>query len=170
MDGCFLSKLHRQWISTICTFIEKPTYFENTFLVWMKIIIYFSQGNIRKYCAYMGLPWWLRQWRICLQQRRPRFNPWARKIPRRREWQPTPVFLPGEFHGQRSLVGCSPWGHRIERDWAKCSLSFLLKAQGTKERRKANGIPWGPMACSHLHLDLVLFGGKLKSRSCSLHF
>ena len=28
----------------------------------------------------------------------------------RREWQPTPVFLPGEFHGQRSLVGCSPWG------------------------------------------------------------
>ena len=30
--------------------------------------------------------------------------------PRRREWQPTPVFLPGEFHGQRSLVGYSPWG------------------------------------------------------------
>ena len=27
-------------------------------------------------------------------------------------WQPTPVFLPGEFHGQRSLAGCSPWGHR----------------------------------------------------------
>ena len=31
-------------------------------------------------------------------------------IPWRREWQPTPVFLPGESHGQRSLVGCSPWG------------------------------------------------------------
>ena len=30
----------------------------------------------------------------------------------RRKWQPTPVFLPGEFHGQRGLVGCSPWGHR----------------------------------------------------------
>ena len=29
----------------------------------------------------------------------------------RRKWQPTPVFLPGESHGQRSLVGCSPWGH-----------------------------------------------------------
>ena len=29
-----------------------------------------------------------------------------------REWLPTPVFLPGEFHGQRSLVGCSPWGHK----------------------------------------------------------
>ena len=37
--------------------------------------------------------------------------PWARKIPRRRKWQPTLVFLPGESHGQRSLVGYSPWGH-----------------------------------------------------------
>ena len=38
------------------------------------------------------------------------FNPWVKKIPRRREWQSTPVFLPGEFHGQRSLAGYSPWG------------------------------------------------------------
>ena len=36
--------------------------------------------------------------------------PWVGKIPRRREWQPTPVFLPGESHGQRSLAGYSPWG------------------------------------------------------------
>jgi len=36
------------------------------------------------------------------------FNPWLEKIPWRREWLPTPVFLPGEFRGQRSLVGCSP--------------------------------------------------------------
>ena len=41
---------------------------------------------------------------------RHRFNPWVGKIPWRRAWQPTPVFLPGEFHGQRSLVGYSPWG------------------------------------------------------------
>ena len=34
-----------------------------------------------------------------------------RKIPWRRKWQPTPVFLPREFHGQRNLVGYSPWGH-----------------------------------------------------------
>ena len=37
---------------------------------------------------------------------------WVEKIPWRRKWQPTPVFLPGEFHGQRRLVGHSPWGHR----------------------------------------------------------
>ena len=39
-----------------------------------------------------------------------RFNPWVREIPWKRKWQPTPVFLPGEFHGQRSLVGYSPRG------------------------------------------------------------
>ena len=40
---------------------------------------------------------------------RKRFDPWVRKIPWRRTWQPPPVFLPGESHGQRSLVGFSPW-------------------------------------------------------------
>ena len=40
----------------------------------------------------------------------PTFNPWVGKIPGRRKWEPTPVLLPGKSHGQRSLVGCSPWG------------------------------------------------------------
>ena len=39
------------------------------------------------------------------------FNPWVGEIPWRRKWQPTAVFLPGKFHGQRSLVGYSPQGH-----------------------------------------------------------
>ena len=43
---------------------------------------------------------------------RPGFDPRVGKIPWTREWQPTTVFLPGEFHGQRSLVGYSPWGHK----------------------------------------------------------
>ena len=38
------------------------------------------------------------------------FDPWVWKIPWSREWQPTPVFLPGKFHKQRNLVGYSPWG------------------------------------------------------------
>ena len=42
------------------------------------------------------------------KESRPRFDPWVRKIPWRREQQPTPVFLPGEFHGQRSLAGYGP--------------------------------------------------------------
>ena len=39
-------------------------------------------------------------------------DPWVGKLPWRRKWHPTPVFLPGESHGQRSLVGYSPWGHK----------------------------------------------------------
>ena len=48
------------------------------------------------------------------QCRRPGFNPWVRKIHWRRKWQLTPVSLPGEFHGQRSLVDYSPWGSQSD--------------------------------------------------------
>ena len=49
----------------------------------------------------------------CRRCRRHAFDPWVRKIPWRRKWQPTPVFLSGESHGQRSLVGNCPWGRRV---------------------------------------------------------
>ena len=53
------------------------------------------------------------------QCRRCRFDSQVRKIPWRRKWQPTPVFLPGKSHGQRSLVGFTPWGHkRVGHDLA----------------------------------------------------
>ena len=44
--------------------------------------------------------------------KRPGFDPPVRMIPWRRYWQPTPVFLPGKFHGQRNLAVYSPWGHK----------------------------------------------------------
>ena len=53
-----------------------------------------------------------------LQCRRPGFDPWVRKIPWRRERLPTPVFLPGGFHGQRSLAGISLGSQRVRRYWA----------------------------------------------------
>ena len=62
-----------------------------------------------------GLPRWLSGKESgcqCSRHKRCRYNPWVGKIPWKRKWQPTPVFLPGEFHGQRSQVGCSPWGHK----------------------------------------------------------
>ena len=46
----------------------------------------------------------------CRRRKRLGFDPWVGKISRRRAWQPTPVFLPEESHGQRSLTGYSPWG------------------------------------------------------------
>ena len=50
----------------------------------------------------------------CRRLRRCRFDSWAGKIPWRREWQPTPVFSPRKFHGQRSLGGSSPW---VAKSW-----------------------------------------------------
>ena len=44
--------------------------------------------------------------------RRHKFDPWVRNIPWKGKWQPTPVLLPGKSHGQRSLVGYSPWGYK----------------------------------------------------------
>ena len=43
-------------------------------------------------------------------------DPWVRKIPWRRAWRPTPVFLPGASHGQRSLAG---YGHRVAKSWTR---------------------------------------------------
>ena len=62
-----------------------------------------------------GLPRWLSGKESTCRCRSCRFDPWVRKIPWRRKQQPTPVFLPGEFHGQRSLVSYSPWGHKKVR-------------------------------------------------------
>ena len=85
----------------------------------------------------------------CLQCGRPGFNPWVRKIPWRRKWQPTPVLLPGKSHGWRSLVGYSPWGHK-ESDttewlhfssWALTDTWVLLEQllSVIQERKKAEG-------------------------------
>ena len=56
---------------------------------------------------------------------KPGFHPWVGKIPWRRECQPTPVFLPGEFRGQRSLAGYSPWSG-IESDMTEQLTHTLL--------------------------------------------
>ena len=57
----------------------------------------------------------------CRRPKRHGFNPWVGKIPWRRAWQPTPVFLPGESHGQGSLAGYSPWGHK-ESDMTEATM------------------------------------------------
>ena len=56
---------------------------------------------------------------------RPGFDPWVEKIPWRREWQPTPVCLPREFLGQRSLVGYNPWGCKELDTTEQLSLSLF---------------------------------------------
>ena len=63
--------------------------------------------------SQLGLPRWLSGKELACQCRRCRrltFHPWVGKIPWRRAWLPTPVFLLGDPHRQRSLEGCSPQG------------------------------------------------------------
>ena len=57
---------------------------------------------------------------------------------RQRQWHPTPVLLPGESHGQRSLVGCSPWGCRVRHNWATSLSLFTF----THWRRKCNPLQY----------------------------
>ena len=95
-------------------------------------------------------------------QVRCEFEPWVRKIPWRREWQPTPVFLPRESHGQRCLAGFSPQGHtesdtmrQLGTHW--CVIMMLCI--------KTNSIcsPW--RLCAFLIQEVALDSDKI--RSCS---
>ena len=89
-----------------------------------------------------GLLCWLRWSLICLQCRRHSFSPWVGKIPWRRAWQPTPVLLPGKSQGQRSLVGCSPWGLKESDMTEHLPFHFSLSCIG-----EGNG---NPLQCSCL--------------------
>ena len=85
-----------------------------------------TSKNIHLNVPYISI--WLRWLRICLQCWRPRFYPWVKKIPWRRERRPMTIFLPGEVHGKRSLEGHSPWSHK-ESDMTEqltLSLYFIL--------------------------------------------
>ena len=62
----------------------------------------------------------------CRRLNRQILDPWIRKIPWRKKWQPTPVFLPGESHGHRSLTGYSPWGRRVRRDYRDLAYTYTL--------------------------------------------
>ena len=66
---------------------------------------------------------------VCLRCGRPRFNPWVGKIPWRKIWQSTPVFLPGESHGWRSLVGYSPWGCKESDTTEQLHLTLYLTTE-----------------------------------------
>ena len=94
-----------------------------TFCTMLRTSIHSSSGTLATKSNPSDLfvtsvPWWLRWYGICLQCRRPEFDPCVEKIPWRRKWKPIPVFLPGKSHGQRSLIGYSPQDHK-ELDMTK---------------------------------------------------
>ena len=74
----------------------------------------------------MGFPGGSHGKKICLKCRRHRFDPWVRKVPWGRKWQPTPIFLPGKSHGQRSLTGYGPWDLKESDATEHGSIPFLI--------------------------------------------
>ena len=88
--------------------------------------------------------------RQCRRRRRPGFDPWVGKIPWRREWQPTPVFLPGESHGQRSLAGYSPWG-RQESAMTEHASTSLLSGETKHDRNLCDQ----PLVYTFFYLELL---------------
>ena len=75
----------------------------------------------------------------CRRRKRSGFDPWVRKIPWRRKWQPILVFLPGESHGQRNLEGYSPWGCKEldTTEWLSTHTRYTL---GNLRMRIVEGI------------------------------
>ena len=99
----------------------------------------------------IGLSRWLSGKESTCQSRRHGFDPWVRKIPWKRTWQPTPIFLPGESHGQRSLVGYSPWGSK-ELDMTELVLRVghvLTHKQNIMVKKTSFGIMY--LALTHSH-------------------
>ena len=72
---------------------------------------------------HCGLPWWLTRQRICLQCGQHSFYPWVEKILWRREWQPTPVFLPGKVHGLKSLWSMVSQSRTWLSDWIHTQIT-----------------------------------------------
>ena len=79
----------------------------------------------------------------CRRHKRHRFDPWVGKIPWRRAWQPTPVILPGESYGQKSLEGYDPWGHKksnMTSNSAAEHIALLLNENLFSKRKERKNV------------------------------
>ena len=92
------------------------------------------------------------RWRRC------GFDPWVQKIPWRRKWQPNPVFSPGESHGQRSLAGCSPWGHKRVGHDLDTEHQLQGKEQKIKQHLKTSQFQEGELRSSNIECDFLPAG------------
>ena len=101
-----------------------------------------------------GLPCCLSGKEFACQSRRHkrwRLDPWVEKIPWRKKRHPTPVFLPGKSHGQRSLVGYSPVGCKkldmTEREHTHRAIRKPLKQKGQQLRTHGvTSVNWAPVS------------------------
>ena len=96
----------------------------------------------------VGFPWWLGGKESTCQCRRHGFDPWIGKIPWRRKWQPTPVFLPGKFHGQRSLAGYTVHGF-ADSDITEQLNNSSIPGSTSHPLASANGNLFGKRVFAH---------------------
>ena len=105
-------------------------------------------GNFRALCLIFTVNWCSLEFSIVLYLL---WHPWeklsgclssSKWLGRRRQWHPNPVLLPGKSHGQRSLVGCSPWGRKESDTTERLHFDFSLSCIG-----EGNG---NPLQCSCL--------------------
>ena len=87
-----------------------------------------------------GSPRWPSDKESICQCRRWRFDPWVGNIPWRRKWLLTPVFLPGESHGQRSLVSYSPWGLKKSDMTELLSMHEVSRQSLGKKKQKEKSL------------------------------
>ena len=84
---------------------------------------YYMVKHKLMYMLQLNIP--LQNFLILNSSKRPGFDLWIKKIPWIKEWQPTPVFLPEESHGQKSLAGYSPWDRKKSNTTERLTLSLL---------------------------------------------
>ena len=115
------------WASQACTVCARLLSHVRLFVTpWTAVhqAPLYMKFSRQEYWSGLPLPTPLSRWlsakEFACQCRRCKFDPWVGKIPWRRKWQPTSVFLPGKSHEQRSLAGYSPWGHKESdmTDWS----------------------------------------------------
>ena len=127
----FVCSCFQRWLELVSVWVDQPS---------STLGAASTQGpplNYRKVCSAQGFPGGTSGKEPacqCKRHKRCRFNPWVGKIPWRRAWQPTPVFLPGEPHGQRTW-----WAtvHRVAKSktWLK---QFSMHAHGLLAKPQAH--------------------------------
>ena len=101
------------------------------------------------------------------QCRTHKFDPWVGKTPWRRAWQPTPVLLSGKSHGQRSLAGYSPWGHKELDTTEQLSAQPLWRTGWRFLNKLKIELPYDPAAPL---LDIHLEKNMIRKDTCTSVF
>jgi len=118
-----------------------------TFLIFLK----FTRQTYT--CSRVFFPVWLSGKESacqCWRHKKYGFNPCVRKMSQSRKWQPAPIFLPEKFHGQRNLVGYSPWSHKeLDRTEDACMCACTCTQTHTDTHTHRSLSPIFPPCLEH---------------------